>query len=78
MQAIQISQNTVLSSPMPGKIVKVLVREGDIVEKGQRVFVVESLKMLHELRVPKHGKMSEINVKVGDIIPSNHRLAFIL
>ena len=44
MQAVQISQNTVLSSPMPGKIVKILVREGDIVEKGQRVFVVESLK----------------------------------
>ncbi len=77
-QAIQATQHMVLSSPMPGTIIKVLAREGDTVEKGQSVFIVESMKMLHELRVARSGKMSTITVKEGDsVLPDNH-LAYIL
>ena len=43
-QAIQTPQQITLSSPMPGTIVKILAREGDTVEKGQSVFIVESMK----------------------------------
>ena len=63
---------TTISSPIPGRIIKILAREGDCVEKGQRVFVIESMKMLHELRVPKPGKLGKIKVEEGDpIIPDN-------
>lgn len=71
-------QVTEISSPIPGKIIKILAHEGDHVEKGQRVFVIESMKMLHELRVPKPGKIGTINVKEGDPIIPNNSLACII
>jgi biotin carboxyl carrier protein len=77
-QIIQANQPTVLSSPMPGKIVKILAREGDTVEKGQGIFIVETMKMLHELRVARNGKMSNITVKEGDAVLPNSHLAYIL
>jgi biotin carboxyl carrier protein len=77
-QVIPIHHNSVLSSPIPGKIVKILVHEGDIVAKGQSVFVVESMKMFHELRVTRNGRMTHIAVKEGDFVLPNHHLAYIL
>jgi biotin carboxyl carrier protein len=77
-QTIQANQPTILSSPMPGKIVKILAREGETVEKGQSVFIVESMKMLHELRVARNGKMGNIAVKEGDFVLPNNLLAYIL
>jgi len=50
---------------------KILVREGDRVEKGQSVFVIESMKMFHELRVAHNGRMTTITVKEGDnVLPT--------
>ena len=77
-QTIQAPQQIALSSPMPGTIVKILAREGDTVKKGQSVFIVESMKMLHELRVARNGKMSNITVKEGDFVLPHNRLAYIL
>lgn len=77
-QTIQTSQQIRLSSPMPGTIVKILAREGDLVEKGQSVFIVESMKMLHELRVTRSGRMSNITVKEGDYVHPHNHLASIL
>lgn len=75
---IQPQQNSILSSPLAGKIVKILVHEGDTVEEGQDTFVVESMKMFHVLRAAKTGHMRNIAVKEGDsILPKNH-LAYIL
>ena len=37
----------IFSSPLPGKVVKILAGEGEVVEQGQDVFVMESMKMLH-------------------------------
>jgi biotin carboxyl carrier protein len=52
-------------SVMPGKVVRVLVREGDEVEEGQGVVVVEAMKMENELGAPKAGKISAIKVQPG-------------
>ena len=76
-QGSPIAPQTVLSSPLPGKIVKVLAREGDRVEKGQSVFIVETMKMLQELRVGRHGKIGNITVKEGDCILPSNQLAYI-
>ena len=77
-QVSQAQPYTVLSSPMPGKIVKILAREGETIEKGQSVFIVETLKMLHELRVTRGGKVGNIRVKEGDVVLPNSHLAYIL
>jgi biotin carboxyl carrier protein len=45
---------------MPGMIIHVLVAEGDLVEKGQAVVVMESMKMQMELRAPLAGRVERI------------------
>lgn len=77
-QLASIHHDTFLSSPMPGKVIRILAQEGDPVKEGQSVFVVESMKMLHELRVPKQGKVVKIRVKVGDVILPNNHLAYVI
>ncbi|MBD3309323.1 biotin/lipoyl-binding protein [candidate division KSB3 bacterium] len=67
------NQAGIVSSPLPGKVVKILAQEGDQVEAGQKLFLIESMKMFHELQVSQEGTVSDINVKVGDIIaPTTH------
>jgi biotin carboxyl carrier protein len=52
-------------SPMPGRIVKVLVREGDVVAAHQGLVVVEAMKMENELRAPRAGTVSAVKVVEG-------------
>jgi biotin carboxyl carrier protein len=63
-----------LTSPMPGKVVKVLVAVGDEVKEGQGLVVVEAMKMENELRSPKDGKVVELHVKEGQAVDGNARL----
>ncbi len=60
----------VVSSPMPGKVMKILVAEGEEVSEGQGVIVVEAMKMENELKAPKAGTVSTIKVKEGDAVES--------
>jgi biotin carboxyl carrier protein len=57
-----------IASPMPGKIVKILVREGDKVEKGQGLVIVEAMKMENEIRTASAGVVEKINFKEGDLV----------
>ena len=57
-----------ISSPMPGKIVKILVGEGDGVEKGQGLVIVEAMKMENEIRSASTGIVKKINFKEGDLV----------
>jgi biotin carboxyl carrier protein len=64
-------------SPMPGKIVKVLVAVGDELKAGAPVVVVEAMKMENELRAPRDGKVREIKVQDGQTVEANQTLVFI-
>src|SRR5258706_2570203 len=55
-------------SPMPGKVVKVLVKEGDQVEIGAPMVVVEAMKMENELSAPRAGVVQKVHVKPGDAV----------
>ena len=55
-------------SPMPGRIVKVLVREGDVVAAQQGLVVVEAMKMENELRAPRAGQVSAVKVVEGMLV----------
>ncbi len=57
-----LSQSDVCA-PMPGIVIKALVQEGDLVEKGQAVVVMESMKMQMELRAPAAGEVTRILVQ---------------
>lgn len=57
-----------ITVPMPGKVVAVLVSEGDPVEKGQGLVIVEAMKMENEVRSPIAGAVKEVKVKAGDTV----------
>jgi biotin carboxyl carrier protein len=58
-------------SPMPGRIVKVLVKEGDTVAALQGLVVVEAMKMENELRAPRAGQVTAVKVVEGMSVEAN-------
>ena len=64
-----------IRSPMPGKVVKVLVRVGDQVKAGQGLIVVEAMKMENELRAPRDGRVKEVPVREGQAVEAGQPLA---
>ena len=67
----------VIAAPMPGKIVRVLVKVGDEVKEGQGLVVVEAMKMENELKAPKAGKVTELVVKEGQAVESGAKLVVV-
>lgn len=57
-----------LTSPMPGKIVRVLVKPGDEVKARQGLVVVEAMKMENELRAARDGRVREVSVAEGQSV----------
>jgi biotin carboxyl carrier protein len=66
-----------IKSPMPGVIVAVAVQEGDIVRQGDKVVILESMKMENELRSPLDGVVSRIGVSKGDSVEKDQVLVVI-
>ena len=58
----------VMKSPMPGKVVKILVAVGAEVTEGQGVMVLEAMKMENELRAPRAGTVKELFVAEGSTV----------
>jgi acetyl-CoA/propionyl-CoA carboxylase biotin carboxyl carrier protein len=59
-----------LTAPMQGTIVKVAVAEGDVVEAGQMVVVLEAMKMEQPLNAHKAGTITSLNAEVGAVVTS--------
>jgi biotin carboxyl carrier protein len=64
-----------LTTPMPGKVVKVLKKLGDEVKEGEGVVVVEAMKMENDIKSPKDGKVVELFVQEGQAVEGNAKLA---
>ncbi|HSS18478.1 MAG TPA: biotin/lipoyl-containing protein [Pyrinomonadaceae bacterium] len=64
-------------SPMPGKIVRVLVEAGANVEAGAGIIVVEAMKMQNEMKSPKAGVVVSINAAEGATVSAGDVLAVI-
>ncbi|MFO7997379.1 MAG: acetyl-CoA carboxylase biotin carboxyl carrier protein subunit [Bacteroidales bacterium] len=56
---------------MPGNIQEVFVAEGDAVEEGSRLCILEAMKMKNVIIAPDNGTVKKINVKVGDKVPKH-------
>jgi 3-methylcrotonyl-CoA carboxylase alpha subunit len=54
-----------ITAPMHGKVLALLVAEGDRVEKGQRLAIIEAMKMEHALTAPRTGRVAAIAVAAG-------------
>ncbi len=64
-------------APMPGKVVRILVEPGAPVEAGAGIVVVEAMKMQNELKTPKAGTVTSLNVQVGATVNGGDVLAVI-
>jgi biotin carboxyl carrier protein len=64
-------------APMPGKIIRVLVKAGDAVEAGQGLVVIEAMKMQNEVRSPKRGTVERLLVTEGQTINAGEVLAIV-
>jgi propionyl-CoA carboxylase alpha chain len=66
-----------LLAPMPGKVVKVLVAEGDEVEEGRVLVVMEAMKMEHSLRAPHAGVVRSVRAAEGDQVDAEQVLVLV-
>ena len=57
-----------IEPPMPGKVLKVMVKEGDSVEENQVLILMESMKLQVEVKAPFEGKVKELKVKEGQTV----------
>jgi len=65
---VSTGREYILKAPMPGLAIAVLVNEGDPVEKGQILVILESMKMQNELRAPFAGKVARLRIKSGESV----------
>lgn len=66
-----------IRTSMPGKIVKVLVAEGDEVEKGSGLIIVEAMKMENEMKSPKAGVVKKVGVEEGEAVEAGTLLVVV-
>jgi len=59
---------------MPGKVVRVLVQQGDVVEPGRGLVVVEAMKMQNEMKASRPGRVVEVRVRDGDTVVAGEAL----
>jgi biotin carboxyl carrier protein len=64
----------VIKSPMPGRVVKVLVAKGDAVQSGQGLLVLEAMKMENEVKTKTAGTVAEVHVTTGSAVEGNAKL----
>lgn len=60
-----------IKAPMPGMVLRIIASEGDEVEKGGNLFILEAMKMENIIKAPADVKIKNIKVKAGDKIEKN-------
>jgi len=63
-----------IKAPMHGKVLALLVADGDRVERGQRLAIIEAMKMEHALTAPRTGRVTEIAVSAGSQVAEGARV----
>ena len=66
-----------MPAPIQGTIVAIAVAEGDDVLAGQPVAVVEAMKMEHEIRADRAGRVRQVTMAVGDVVREGHPIVFV-
>jgi len=64
----QASKTEIVTAPMPGKIIELLVEESSEVKEGEAILILEAMKMQNEILAQVAGKIRKINVKAGDSV----------
>ena len=67
-----------LKAPMPGLVITIPVEEGQPVEKGDVLLILESMKMQNELKAPRAGKVSRVRVAPGERVEQKQTLLSVI
>lgn len=76
-QGTAVTGEASVTAPMPGLIVAIPVQPGDIIHKGDRVVILESMKMENELRAPRDGVILRVNSSAGASVDKGQVLVVI-
>ena len=71
LNSIKVNQ---IKAPMPGLVLKILLKNGDLIKKGDSVLILEAMKMENILKSPGDGKIKAIKVKQGQAVEKNQVL----
>lgn len=66
-----VAGSLTLSAPLPGVIISVEVKEGQTVNSGQELYVLEAMKMKNSIKSARSGKIASIHVNPGDLVKHN-------
>jgi len=75
--ALEAEGRQQIVAPMPGKVIRLLVKAGDTVEAGQGLLVVEAMKMQNEIRSPKSGVVERLLAQEGQPVNAGEILAWV-
>jgi biotin carboxyl carrier protein len=75
--AVEAEGRQKIVAPMPGKVIRLLVKAGDKVEAGQGLLVVEAMKMQNEIKSPKTGTVEKLLAKESQPVNAGDILAWI-
>jgi biotin carboxyl carrier protein len=75
--SIELEGRQQVAAPMPGKIVSVLAAQGQKIEAGQGLLVIEAMKMQNEIRSPKSGTVERLLAQEGQTVGAGEILAII-
>jgi len=64
-------------APMPGKILRINVNEGDTIKDGDTLLILEAMKMENEIFAKASGKIKKINVSINDMVDTGDTLVII-
>ena len=62
------------AAPMPGMVLKILVKAGDVVKRGAPLIVLEAMKMEHVIAAPGDGRVVAVNCKEGEMVQPGNEL----
>jgi 3-methylcrotonyl-CoA carboxylase alpha subunit len=74
LQLDDSSTDQSLNAPMPGRIISILANNGDYVDSGTPLIVLEAMKMEHTIRAPYSGIIDDIYFKTGDFVSDGEEL----
>ena len=72
---ISVHGHREIVSPMPGKLLNIMITVGDKVQSGQNLLIVEAMKMQNEIRAPKDGVIKELPLSLGSSVSAGDVLA---
>jgi len=67
----------IITAPMPGLVIEIEIKEGDVVKHGQALIVVEAMKMQNEMKSPREGVVKKVLVRKGQTVNSKDALVII-